>query len=62
VTKRDAEQRNIAALKAFGLAGDRFGIDSMMALLTEDCVFNSSFVPEVHGTRYEGKDQVRKAL
>jgi ketosteroid isomerase-like protein len=62
VTKSDTEQKNIAALKAFGLAGDRYDIDAMMALMTEDCVFTSSFGPEAHGTRYEGKDQVREAL
>jgi len=62
VSKSDTEQRNIAALKAFGLAGDRYDIDAMMALMTEDCVFDSSFGPEVHGSRYEGQDQVREAL
>ena len=62
MSKSDTEQRNIAALKAFGLAGDRYDIDAMMALMTEDCVFESSFGPEAHGTRYEGQDQVRESL
>lgn len=57
-----AEQKNVAALKAFGLAGDRHDIDAMMSLMTGDCVFDSSFGPEVHGTRYTGQDQVRKGL
>ena len=51
--------KNVAALKAFGLAGDRYDIDAMMSLMTDDCVFDSSFGPEVHGTRYTGQDQVR---
>ncbi len=62
MTKNNTEQKNIAALKAFGLAGDRYDIDAMMALMTEDCVFNSSFGPEAHGTRYQGLDQMREAL
>ncbi len=62
MTKSYTEQKNIAALKAFGLAGDRDDIDAMMALMTEDCVFNSSFGPEAHGTCYERPNQVREAL
>ena len=57
-----AEQRNVAALKAFGLAGDRYDIDAMMSLMTDDCVFDSSFGPDAHGTRYSGRDEVRKGL
>ncbi|MDP6945893.1 MAG: nuclear transport factor 2 family protein [Myxococcota bacterium] len=56
------EARNVAALKAFGVAGDRHDIDAMMAQMTDDCVFDSSFGPEVHGTRYSGQDQVRQGL
>ena len=57
-----AEQKNIAALRAFGLAGDGYDIDAMMAQMTEDCVFDSSFGPDAHGTRYQGQDQVREGL
>jgi len=56
------EQANLTVLEAFVEAGNRHDLDTMMALMADDCVFNSSFGPGTHGTRYEGHDQVREAL
>ena len=57
-----ADQVNIAILEAFGRAGDRYDVEAMMSLMTDDCVFNSSIGPDANGTRYEGRDQVRAAF
>ena len=55
-------EERIVVLEAFGQAGDLHDIDGMMSLMTDDCVFDSAFGPDAHGTRYEGRDQVRDGL
>jgi ketosteroid isomerase-like protein len=49
---------NLPTLTTFNDAFNRHDIDAMMALMTEDCVFeNTSPAPD--GTRIEGQDAVR---
>ena len=55
-------EERIAVLEAFEEAGNRHDIDGMMSLMTDDCVFDSAFGPHPHGTRFEGRDQVKGGL
>ena len=55
-------EERIAVLEAFEEAGNRHDIDGMMSLMTDDCVFDSAFGPDPHGTRFEGRDQVKDGL
>ena len=47
-------------LDAFADAWNRHDIDGLMTFMSDDCVFQASAGPEVCGTRYEGREQVRK--
>jgi ketosteroid isomerase-like protein len=47
-------------LDAFADAWNRHDVDRLMTFMSDDCVFEASAGPEVCGTRYEGRDQVRK--
>jgi ketosteroid isomerase-like protein len=48
-----------AALAQFSSAFDRADVDAIMALMTDDCVFESTAPPA--GVRYEGQAAVRAA-
>ncbi|MDO8365030.1 MAG: nuclear transport factor 2 family protein [Actinomycetota bacterium] len=37
-------------------------LDRLMSLFADDCVFDASGGPEVHGARFEGRDAVRAAF
>ena len=47
-------------LQAFAEAWNRHDIDAIMSFMAEDCVFELSSGPDVSGTHYEGRDQVRE--
>ena len=49
----------VESLQAFAEAWNRHDIDALMAFMAEDCVFDASAGPEVCGTRYVGRDEVR---
>ena len=49
----------VEMLQAFADAWNRHDIDSLMAFMTEDCVFEASAGPERCGTSYVDKDRVR---
>ena len=49
-------------LQAFADAFNRHDADGIMALMTEDCVFEASAGPEVCGARYVGQEAVRAAF
>jgi steroid delta-isomerase-like uncharacterized protein len=57
-----AERRRITAkfLDAFADAWNRHDVNRLMTSMSDDCVFEASAGPEVCGTRYEGREQVRK--
>jgi ketosteroid isomerase-like protein len=46
-------------LRSFAEAFNRHDLDSIMAHMTEDCVFDLSAGPERHGRRYSGREAVR---
>lgn len=49
----------VETLERFADAWNDHDIDAIMALMTEDCVFEASAGPDVAGTRYVGSDAVR---
>jgi len=49
-------------LKEFLNAYNRHDVDGIMAFFSEDCVFEAPRGPEVCGKRWEGKEQIRKAV
>ncbi len=48
----------IAVVQRWGEAVNRQDVDAVMALMSDDCVFDSSY-PEPDGTRYEGQAAIR---
>ena len=56
------DSEKIASLEKYAEAGNRHDIDGMMSVFTDDCVFYSSFGPDVFGTTYAGYDQVKEGL
>ena len=49
-------------LDAFAAAWNRHDVDALMTFMTDDCVFESSAGPDVCGTRYVGRDAVRRGF
>src|SRR5512139_3926450 len=65
LTPRVSEAADDAAvlkmLDDFAAAWNRHDVDGLMACMTDDCVFESAAGPDVAGTRYVGRDAVRKS-
>jgi len=51
---------SLKIIDAFGAAWGAHDLEATLALITEDCVFEST-EPGPDGARYEGRDAVRKA-
>jgi steroid delta-isomerase-like uncharacterized protein len=51
----------VRLLDRFAAAWNRHDLDELMAMMTEDCVFQASAGPQVEGQRSEGKPAVRAA-
>src|SRR5215216_7824029 len=51
----------LTSLERFADAWNRHDLDALMALMTDDCVFQASAGPDVDGQRSEGKPAVRAA-
>jgi steroid delta-isomerase-like uncharacterized protein len=51
----------IELLDRFASAWNRHDLDALIAMMTDDCVFESSAGPDVNGQRSEGRDAVRAA-
>ena len=49
-------------LDAFAAAWNRHDVDALMTFMTDDCVFESSAGPDVCGTRYAGREAVRRGF
>ncbi len=60
VRKRNAVTAKV--LDAFADAWNRHDVDELMRFMSEDCVFEASAGSAVCGTRYEGREQVRKGF
>jgi steroid delta-isomerase-like uncharacterized protein len=56
------ERSRLAVLEQMTAAFNRHDLDTIMALFTDDCVFESPRGPEPWGTRFEGRAQVREGL
>ncbi len=56
------EQVTIEDLEAFADAWNAHDIDALMALMSEDCVFEASAGPDVCGARYVGREAVRASF
>jgi steroid delta-isomerase-like uncharacterized protein len=52
----------VERLREFAAAFDRHDVDAIMALFTDDCVFETPRGPEPYGTRWVGKEDVRRAV
>lgn len=50
----------LAIVRAFHDAFNKHDIDELMALVTDDCVFENTYPPP-DGTRYVGREAVREA-
>ncbi len=50
----------LEVVDAFGAAWGAHDLDATLALVTDDCVFEST-EPAPDGTRFEGRDAIRKA-
>lgn len=49
-------------LEAVASAFNRHDADAVVSFMTDDCVFESSAGPDICGTRYAGRDDVRAAF
>ena len=58
----DVPPVGVELLEAFAEAWNRHDVDAILALMTEECVFESSAGPEVCGTRSVGREAVRAAF
>ena len=57
-----AAEVTLEFLQAFADAFNRHDLDAIMAFMTQDCVFDASGGPDVCGTRYVGREAVRRAF
>lgn len=51
-----------ALLRDFAEAFNRHDVEALLGMVTEDCVFETAFGPEPHGTRHVGKAALREAF
>ena len=52
----------VATLAAINDAWNRYDIDTLMSLMTDDGIFQTTVGPDACGTRHAGADAVRKAF
>lgn len=57
-----APEITVEELQAFADAWNRHDVDAIMAFMTDDCVFEASAGPDVCGTRYVGREEVRRGF
>ena len=57
----DSDAELLTLLDRFAAAWNRHDLDALMAMMTDDCVFQASAGPDVDGLRSEGKPAVRAA-
>ena len=60
-TDKRSEADVVELLDRFAAAWNRHDLDALMAMMTDDCVFQASAGSEVNGQRSEGKPAVRAA-
>ena len=52
----------VDTLEAFAAAWNRHDIDALMAIMTDDCVFEASAGAEICGTLFVGREAVRRGF
>lgn len=57
-----SEEGSFTLLERFADAWNRHDLDALMSMMTDDCVFDASSGPQVHGQRSEGRQAVRAAF
>jgi len=57
-----ADDNLLTLLDRFADAFNRHDLDAIMAMMTDDCVFEASVGPDVNGQRSEGQAAVRAAF
>jgi len=57
---RPKNEVTVAYLQAFADAFNAHDADALMTFMTDDCVFELSWGPEVWGKRFEGQEAVRE--
>ena len=57
-----ATSMTLERLQAFADAWNRHDIDSLMSFMTDDCVFEASAGPDMGGTSFQGRAQVREGF
>ncbi len=55
-------ENTLTLLQAFGDAWNAHDLDGLLALCTEDCVFETAAGPLACGARHEGKEALRAAF
>ena len=60
--RQSADSHLEALLQAFADAWNRHDVDALMAMMTDDGVFEASAGDSVHGERHEGQRAVRAAF
>jgi len=56
------EAASSATLEALFDAFNRHDADAVLSFMTEDCVFDAAAGAAAHGTRYQGRQEVRDAF
>lgn len=62
VSPATADPDLLTLMDRFADAWNRHDLDALMAMMTDDCVFQASAGPDVDGQRSEGKPAVRAAF
>jgi steroid delta-isomerase-like uncharacterized protein len=57
-----SDQITIGFLDAFADAWNRHDVDAILAMMTPDCIFETSRGPTVKGVVYTGQDEVRRGV
>ena len=56
------DEVTVDTLQEFADGFNAHDVDTLMTFMTEDCVFEISYGPDVCGQRFEGQDAVRTAF
>src|SRR5581483_12100452 len=62
MTTTAGNQVTVEFLQAFADAWNAHDVDALMSFMSDDPVFESSAGPDVCGTRYAGREQVREGF
>lgn len=55
-------REQIELLERFAQAWNDHDVNALLSMVTTDCVYDGSTGPELHGTRYQGHEQLRRGF